>query len=72
MRITSRRIGRGLFALAVAGVLGSGTAQAFGAPAAPREERVCNNTQCHANCKFHGATAGACNEWGECECIYFQ
>jgi hypothetical protein len=64
------RCGRGLFALAVSGALGSGVGQAFAEPARPQPAaRACEQSHCHYVCRTRGAATGEC-QGGECVCIF--
>lgn len=67
----SRRMHRGLFALATAAALGFGAAQAFASPGAAAEaERACSGGQCNRDCRARGADGGFCDQGG-CIC-YIQ
>ena len=65
-------IGRGAFALAVAGALGFGATQAvaYGAPA-PAAVNYCNSHECRDYCIEMEGTTGRCgyDQWGNFVCI---
>lgn len=65
-----RKIGRGLFGVAVLAAMGLGVTQAFAEPASAAQVsavRACSRFLCHADCKGKGASSGECIG-GMCEC----
>jgi len=66
-----RKIGRGLFAVAVLGALSLGATQAFATPRTEPAARglFCLPGPCNRNCVNQGYAAGGCVD-GVCECVF--
>lgn len=62
-----RKIGRGLFGVAVLSALGVGVTEAFATPALPDAESSCRPLLCRSDCYGKGANDGQCIG-GECVC----
>ena len=64
------RMRNGLFALAMAGVLGFGASQALAAPSDPVRPPDCSPGQCDRQCKaqFGSFASGFCDPFGGCSC----
>lgn len=72
MTSTIQRIARTSAALAFAGMLGFGAAQAFATPAGQSAgARVCNASTCEEPCIRGGFAGGVCKN-GSCTCIPFE